>query len=69
MMRGTLLALMLGLAQTAFAQEANSLTQSLGPVATFTLTDQNGQPFTPEQLRGKVWVAHFFFTTCTQGCV
>lgn len=39
-----------------------------GPIATFTLTDQNGKPFTPEQLRGKVWIAHFFFTTCTQGC-
>jgi protein SCO1/2 len=39
-----------------------------GPVRHFELTDSQGRPFTPEQLRGKVWVAHFFFTTCTQGC-
>ena len=25
-------------------------------------------PFSPEKLRGKVWIAHFFFTSCTQGC-
>src|SRR5262249_40096530 len=24
--------------------------------------------FTPASLRGKVWVAHFFYTTCTGGC-
>ncbi len=40
----------------------------IAPVHPFTLRDQDGKPFTPEQLRGKVWVAHFFFTTCTQGC-
>jgi protein SCO1/2 len=39
-----------------------------GPLAPFALKDQTGAPFTPEQLRGKVWIAHFFFTTCTQGC-
>src|SRR5262245_10016405 len=54
--------------RAAIAEEADSLRQSLGPVASFTLTDQNGQPFRPEQLRGKVWVAHFFFTSCTTGC-
>src|SRR5712671_1874655 len=38
------------------------------PITSFSLKDQNGATFTPEQLRGKVWLAHFFFTTCTQGC-
>ena len=45
-----------------------SLTQEVGHVKSFTLTDQNGESFTPEQLRGKVWIAHFFYTACTQGC-
>src|SRR5690349_18265640 len=55
-------------AATAAAQEPASLTTALAAVPSFTLTDQDGKSFTPEQLRGKVWVAHFFFTTCTQGC-
>lgn len=40
-----------------------------GPMPTFTLTDQDGKPFTPEQLRGKVWVVHVFYTECTEGCM
>ena len=50
---------------------ADSLRTQLGTgdsIATFTLTDHSGEPFSPEQLRGRVWIAHFFFTTCTQGC-
>src|SRR5262245_49612686 len=38
------------------------------PISSFSLKDQNGVTFDPEQLRGKVWLAHFFFTTCTTGC-
>jgi len=35
----------------------------------FTLTDETGQPFTSStKLRGKVWVASFFFTRCTTVC-
>jgi protein SCO1/2 len=34
----------------------------------FTLTDQNGKPFGTPQLRGKIWVADFVFTTCTGLC-
>lgn len=50
------------------AQQTPSLFTPLGQVKTFTLTDQNGKSFSPEQLRGKVWIAHIFFTTCTKGC-
>jgi protein SCO1 len=34
----------------------------------FVLTDQDGQPFDSDQLRGKVWVAAFVFTNCAQAC-
>jgi protein SCO1 len=34
----------------------------------FTLTDQDGKPFSSDQLRGKVWVADFIFTTCPGLC-
>jgi protein SCO1 len=57
-------------AGSAHAQQTPTLFTPLGdgPVASFSLKDQTGAEFTPEQLRGKVWIAHFFFTTCTQGC-
>lgn len=34
----------------------------------FTLTDQEGKPFSSRQLAGKVWVADFIFTSCTGLC-
>jgi cytochrome oxidase Cu insertion factor (SCO1/SenC/PrrC family) len=34
----------------------------------FSLTDQNGQPVTDAQLRGKVWIAAFIFTHCAGPC-
>jgi cytochrome oxidase Cu insertion factor (SCO1/SenC/PrrC family) len=34
----------------------------------FTLTDERGQPFGTEQLRGKIWVADFMFTRCSGIC-
>jgi protein SCO1/2 len=39
-----------------------------GAVPEFTLTGQNGQPFDSRVLTGKIWVADFFFTTCTGPC-
>jgi len=38
------------------------------PLTEFTLTDSSGQPFNSESLRGKVWVASFFFVNCPQMC-
>ncbi len=37
-------------------------------VADFVLTDQSGQPFGTKQLRGKVWIASFFFASCPATC-
>jgi cytochrome oxidase Cu insertion factor (SCO1/SenC/PrrC family) len=39
------------------------------PLQDFTLTDQDGQPFHSESLKGKVWVASFFFTNCPGVCL
>jgi cytochrome oxidase Cu insertion factor (SCO1/SenC/PrrC family) len=38
------------------------------PLTEFTLTDQYGKAFNSESLRGKVWVASFFFTNCPAVC-
>ncbi len=34
----------------------------------FVLTDQSGQPFGSAELRGKVWIASFFFASCPATC-
>lgn len=41
---------------------------SMFPVPAFELTDQDGRPFGTEQLRGRVWIASFLFTSCSQVC-
>lgn len=42
---------------------------SFKTVADFTLTDQNGKPFDSAlQLKGKVWIANFIFTSCSGPC-
>ena len=39
-------------------------------VRDFELVERSGQPFrSAESLRGKVWVANFFFTTCPGPCL
>ncbi|MDX1389270.1 MAG: FG-GAP-like repeat-containing protein, partial [Acidobacteriota bacterium] len=37
-------------------------------VASFSGTDQNGATLTATDLRGRVWVAHLFATTCERPC-
>lgn len=39
-----------------------------GIVPDFQLTDQNGQSYGSEQLRGKIWIADFVYTTCPGPC-
>ncbi|WP_413303803.1 SCO family protein [Bacillus sp. 1P10SD] len=38
------------------------------PIQPFTFTDQNHQPFGSDQLKGKVWLANFIFTSCETVC-
>ena len=37
-------------------------------VPDFTLTDQNGNPVSKDDLRGKIWIADFIFTRCQGPC-
>ncbi len=37
-------------------------------VPSFQLTNEKGHPYGTEQLRGKVWVASFIFTSCPSIC-
>ena len=38
-------------------------------VPAFTLTERSGQPFDSASLKGKVWLANFFFTACPGPCL
>ena len=40
----------------------------LGRVQPFSLQDSDGKTFGYDNLNGKVWVANFFFTTCSDIC-
>ncbi len=40
----------------------------LGSIIDFSLTDQNKKTLTLADLKGKVWVADFFFTSCQGAC-
>ncbi|MDQ6940295.1 MAG: SCO family protein, partial [Verrucomicrobiota bacterium] len=52
--------------------QTNQLTHrsldSLGTIPEFRLTNQNGQPFGSADLKGKIWVADFIFTSCPGPC-
>lgn len=37
-------------------------------VRDFELTDQTGERFASDELEGRVWIASFFFTSCTSIC-
>lgn len=48
--------------------ETSSQLKVLFSLKPFELTASNGQAFPSEQLKGKVWVTNFMFTSCTQEC-
>ncbi|OVE77040.1 hypothetical protein BVX98_03795 [bacterium F11] len=39
-----------------------------GPVGDFELTNQDGQPFGSNDLKGKNWIGNFIFTRCQGPC-
>lgn len=44
--------------------------EAVGPPLTeFELTERSGQPFRTADMKGKVWAASFFFTTCPGNCI
>ena len=52
--------------------QVNALRQrtvsSYGNVPEFTLTNQDGKNFGSPELRGKIWIADFIYTTCPGPC-
>lgn len=40
----------------------------LGQLPPFSLVDTHGKPFGTAELRGQVWIASFFFTSCPSIC-
>ncbi|HEX6961489.1 MAG TPA: SCO family protein [Lacipirellula sp.] len=53
-------------AQSAGGVELSEI--SLPPLEEFELTTSDGKPFRSADMKGKVWVATFFFSTCTGSC-
>jgi protein SCO1 len=49
--------------------EAISLTAAGPPLADFELTERSGKPFRSADMKGKVWVASYFFATCPGSCI
>jgi protein SCO1/2 len=49
-------------------QRSSEPLPTLGRVGAFALVNQDGKPVTADTLRGKVWVAAFFFTHCPTIC-
>jgi protein SCO1/2 len=40
----------------------------LGAMPAFAFTDQRGEPFAAERLRGTPWIGNFIFTSCAEVC-
>jgi protein SCO1/2 len=49
-------------------RQPDQLQQTYWPVADFTLTERSERTVTLADLKGKVWVADFFYTTCPGPC-
>ena len=47
---------------------SNDGLKQYGAVPDFTLTERNGDTVTLARLRGKIWVADFIYTSCTDTC-
>ncbi len=56
------------LAAHEVTNQATEALPVLGQIGEFTLTDQSGAPFGSAQLAGKLYVADFFFTSCSGIC-
>jgi cytochrome oxidase Cu insertion factor (SCO1/SenC/PrrC family) len=63
------LLLTLFLAQLRYRASLGPPLDDLGPVADFSLTNQDGQAVSLADLRGHVWVADIIFTRCVGPCL
>jgi cytochrome oxidase Cu insertion factor (SCO1/SenC/PrrC family) len=56
--------------QYEFARGQAITASAIGPPLTeFELTERSGEPFRSADMRGRVWVATYFFTTCPGSCI
>ena len=62
------LLLVSGLSLAGCRTKQDQALPDLGQLPAFSLVDQSGRPVSAEALRGKVWVAAFFFTRCPSIC-
>src|SRR5689334_11038799 len=62
------LALLLWLQQLEVTANRQRTVSSYGSVPEFILVNQDGQNFGSAQLRGKIWIADFIYTTCPGPC-
>jgi protein SCO1/2 len=68
---GTALWLRVGPPQAGWSRASGDSVESLnqyGSVPDFALTERSGRTVGLDQLRGKIWVADFIYTTCTDTC-
>jgi cytochrome oxidase Cu insertion factor (SCO1/SenC/PrrC family) len=49
--------------------EAIAVTDAGPPLTEFELTERSGKPFRSNDMKGKVWVASYFFATCPGSCI
>ena len=53
---------------TSFANQERVVLPSYGPVAGFSLIERSGREISLQDLRGRVWLANFIFTSCAGQC-
>ena len=66
------LALFVGLVRQQWRSEerrGGATLDRFNRVPDFTLTERSGQPFGSAALKGKIWLASFFFTACPGPCL
>jgi protein SCO1/2 len=66
--RMAIAALVLAALPSAGCQRKAEPLPTLGQVGAFSLVDQQARTVTADSLRGKIWVAAFFFTRCPTIC-
>jgi protein SCO1/2 len=52
----------------AVGSESQKGVQLYGSVPDFSLTERNGETIALSDLQGKIWIADFIYTTCTDTC-
>jgi protein SCO1/2 len=62
------LTMAVGLSGPSLAKEKPSRLAVIQKAPEFTLTDQAGEKFSSADLKGKVWLVSFVFTTCNGTC-